>query len=40
MTEQEYEIITLIRNHPDSEYALLKAIEIFTELAEQPSTSQ
>lgn len=40
MTEQEKEIIEMIRNCPDTEYALLKAIEIFTLFAEQPSTSQ
>lgn len=40
MTEQEKEIIEMIRNCPDKEYALLKAIEIFTLFAEQPSASQ
>ena len=40
MTEQEKEIIEMIRNCPDREYALLKAIEIFTLFAEQPSASQ
>ena len=33
MTEQEKEIIEMIRNHPDTEFALLKAIEIFISFA-------
>ena len=40
MTEQEKEIIEMIRNCPDREYALLMAIKIFTLFAEQPSASQ
>lgn len=40
MTEQEKEIIEMIRNCPDKEYALRKAIEIFTLFAERPLTSQ
>lgn len=34
MTEQEKEILEIIRNYSDQEYALLKAIEIFTSFAE------
>ena len=40
MTEQEREVIEIIRECPDIEYALLKAIEIFSALAEPPLTSQ
>lgn len=40
MTEQEKEIIEIIRSCSDSENALLIAIEIFSSLSEQPLTSQ
>lgn len=40
MTEQEKEIIEIIRGCPDADYALSIAIEIFTSLAEQLLTSQ
>lgn len=40
MTEQEKEIIEIIRGCPDIEEALSAAVEIFTSLAEQPLTSQ
>lgn len=40
MTEQEREVINIIRECPDTEYALLKAIEIFSALAELPLASQ
>lgn len=40
MTEKDTEMIELIRSYPDTEYALQKAIEIFTFCAERPSASQ
>ena len=40
MTEQEREIIEIIRGCPDVENALSVAIEIFTSLAGLPLTSQ
>lgn len=40
MTEKETEMIELIRSYPDTEYALQKAIEIFTFCAEPPEASQ
>lgn len=40
MTEQEIEIIEIIRGYPDIDKALSVAVEIFTLLAEQPLTSQ
>lgn len=40
MTEQEIEIIEIIRGCPNIEEALSVAVEIFTSLSEQPLTSQ
>lgn len=40
MTEKETEMIELIRSYPDTEYALQKAIEIFTFCAEPPEAFQ
>ena len=40
MTEKERELIEIVRSYPDTEYALNKAIEIISQLAEPLSTSQ
>lgn len=40
MTIQEKELLAIIRNHPDREYAVITAIKILTELSEPHESSQ
>lgn len=40
MTIQEKELLAIIRNHPDREYAVITAIKILTELSEPRESSR
>lgn len=40
MTKQEKELLDLIKNYPDREYAVITAIKILTELSEPHESSQ
>lgn len=40
MTIQEKELLAIIRNHPDREYAVITAIKILTALSEPHESSQ
>lgn len=40
MTIQEKELLDIIRNHHDREYAVITAIKILTELSEPHESSQ